>query len=115
MGVTLASVAWAIRASYHCTLVSTPGQYVFGIYVLFNLTPISDWRVVTVMKQRKVDIDNFHENEKQVRCDYAIGNLVYVKNTCIYLKLDYNNQVPYIIIEDFTNGTVRFQKGTINE
>ena len=92
-----------------------PGQAVFGIDVLFNLTTISDWRVVTVRKHRKVDIDNFHGKEKQVRCDYAIGNLVYVKNTCIYLKLDYKNQVPYIITEDFTNVTVRFQKGTINE
>ena len=50
------------------------------------------------MKQRKVDIDNVHENEKQVSCDYAIGNLVYVEMNFIYHKQDYIKQEPYITI-----------------
>ena len=33
---TLASLAWVLRASYHCTLGFTPGQTVFGRGMLFN-------------------------------------------------------------------------------
>ena len=58
-GETLAYIPWDIRASYHCTIMSTSGQYVFGRYMLFNLASVVDWRVVTSAKQIQVDIDNF--------------------------------------------------------
>ena len=41
-GETLAYIAWAIRDSYYCTILSTPGQSVFGRDVLFNLTSVVD-------------------------------------------------------------------------
>ena len=34
---TLAYMAWAIRASYHRTIMATTGQSLFGRYMLFNL------------------------------------------------------------------------------
>ena len=40
---TLASIAWAIRASYYHTILSTPGQAVFGRDILFNLASVIDW------------------------------------------------------------------------
>ena len=46
---------------------------------------------------------------------YEIGDLVYVKITGIYRKLDYSKQGPYRITEVFTNGTVRFQRVQVNE
>ena len=36
-GENIASIEWAIRASYHCTIMSTPGQAVFGRAIIFNL------------------------------------------------------------------------------
>ena len=30
LGENLSYIAWAIRASYHCTIQATPGQAVFG-------------------------------------------------------------------------------------
>ena len=77
-GETLASVAWALRASYRRTIMATPGQVVFLRDMLFNLASIVDWRVVTNAKQRQVDIDNVREKSKRVMQNYAIGNLVYV-------------------------------------
>ena len=65
-GETLASTAWAIRSSYHRTIMATPGQAVFGIYMLFNLASVVHWRVLTVAKKRQVDIDNVRDNAKQV-------------------------------------------------
>ena len=77
-GETLSYIAWAIRDSYHLTIMATPGQDVFGRHMLFNLTSVVDWRVVTAEKQRQVDIDNVRENAKRVTHDYAIDDRVYV-------------------------------------
>ena len=40
---TLASIAWEIRASYHCTIMATPGQAIFGRDFMFNLESVVDW------------------------------------------------------------------------
>ena len=36
-GEILASIEWATRASYHHTIITTPGQALFGRDILFNL------------------------------------------------------------------------------
>ena len=59
---TLASIAWAIRSSYHRTMMDTLGQTVFVRDVLFKLASVGDWRVATSVKQHQVDIDNIREN-----------------------------------------------------
>ena len=73
-GENLAYIAWAIRSSNHCTIMATPSQSVFGRDMLFNLTSVIEWQVVTAAKKRQVDIDNIRENAKHVMHDYAIGN-----------------------------------------
>ena len=50
-GETLASIAWKIRASYHITIQTTPGQYVFGRDMIFNIASVLDWKVITPEKQ----------------------------------------------------------------
>ena len=57
-GETLATISLVIRYSYHRTIIATPGQSIFGRDMLFNLTPVVDWRVVTAVKQRQVNINN---------------------------------------------------------
>ena len=51
-GKTLSSIAWAIRASYHRTIMANLGQTVFSRYMLFNLASVVDWQVVTAVNQR---------------------------------------------------------------
>ena len=63
--------------------MATPGQYVFGRCMLFNLASVVEWQVATAAKQRQVDIDNVRENTKRVTHGYAIGNRVYVEMTGI--------------------------------
>ena len=46
----LASIVWEIRVSYHRTIMATPGQAVFVKYMIFNLAPVVEWRVVTAAK-----------------------------------------------------------------
>ena len=91
-GENLASIAWSIRASYHRTIQATPGQAIFGKDMIFNLTSIVDWCVITAVKQRQVDINNDRDNARRITHDYAIDGLVYVEMTGIYHKLDYNKQ-----------------------
>ena len=57
-GETLAYVEWKIRASYHITIQTTPGQYVFGRDMIFNVASVVDRKVITSEKQQQVDIDN---------------------------------------------------------
>ena len=57
-GETLESITIAIRASYHHTIMATPGQAIFGIYMQINLASVVDWKVLIAAKQRQVDIDN---------------------------------------------------------
>ena len=90
------------------------GQTAFGRDMLFNLTSIIDWHIVTARIQRQVDIDNVCKKWKASQV-YAIGDLVYVKNIDVYLILDYKKQGPYIITEVFTNFTIQFQRVAINE
>ena len=74
--------------------------------MLFNLMSIVDWYVVASRNKRQVDIDNVCKNARQFSHEFTIGDLVYVENTEIYCRLDYNKQGPYRINEVFTNGTV---------
>ena len=90
-GKNLFLVAWVIRASYNHILVFMSGQVMFGRYMLFNVMPIVDWCVVTARKQRKFDIYNARENNRQVRHEYTLGNIVYVEKTGIHRKLYYKN------------------------
>ena len=77
--------------------MDTSGKSVLGRYIIFNLASVVEWRVITDRKKLQVNIDHVCKSAKRVRYDYAIGNLVYVDNTDIYRKLDYNKQGPHII------------------
>ena len=112
-GETLASIAWAIRASYRCIIISVSVQAVFGRDILFNIASVIYWRVTTSVKQRQVDIDNVRGNSEQVTHDYAIIDQVYVEMTVMYLKLYYKKQGPCRITEVFTNSAFRFQQGKL--
>ena len=88
----LASLLRAIKASYQHTIIATSGKSVFIRYMLFNLTSVVNWRIVTAAKQQQVDIGNSQQNVRQVMHEYAIGDQVYVEMTGIYLKLNYKKQ-----------------------
>ena len=114
-GEILSSIAWAVRASHHSTFNKTPGQLVFGRDMIFNLSTVVDWKAITARKQAQVDRDNLRENANRVSHDYAIGDQVYVKIDGIKRKLDNKKRGPYRITQIHTNGTVRIQKGNVNE
>ena len=59
--------------------------------MIFNLTSVVYWRVVSYAKKRQVDIDNVQENARQVTHDYTIGDQFYVEMNNIYHNLIIRN------------------------
>ena len=114
-GSILASVAWAIRSSYNSTTDATPAQLVFGRDMMFNLSTLVDWKELSIRKQNLVDKANLRENRNRVDYDYQVNDEVYIKREGIFRKLDNSKLGPFQITDIHTNGTVRIQRGPVNE
>ena len=100
---------------YHHTICATPGQSVYGKYIKFNCTSVVDWRVITSRNQIQVNIDNLCKHGKQLIHDWDIGDIVYVDNTSIYLRIYYKKHWPYITTELLIRDTVWFHNIQVNE
>ena len=111
----LASVAWAIRSTHHSTLKASPAQLVFNRDMLLNVKFIADWEMIRLRKQEDVDKNNARENSLRVDHDYHIGDKVLVTDRDIHRKLNCPTKGPYNIIQIYTNGTVRVQRGAVTE
>ena len=66
-------------------------------------------------KQKTIDKSNLRENHSRVDYDYEVGQQVYVKSDGIQRKLNSPKQGPFEITDVYTNGTVRIQRGHVNE
>ena len=114
-GSILASVAWAICSTYNSTTDATPAQLVFGRDMMFNLSTLINWKELSLRKQKLVDKANLDENKKRLDHDYQIDDQVYITKDGTFRKLDCPKQGPFPITEVFSNGTVRIQRGAVNE
>ena len=66
-------------------------------------------------KQALVDKANLRENNNRVDYDYQIDDKVYVIKDSIYRKLEAPKLGLFVITDVYTNGTVRIQRGNVNE
>ena len=114
-GSILASVAWAIHASYNSATQATPAQLVFGRDMMFNISSLVNWKDLSIRKQQLVDKANLRENNKRIDFDYKVGQQVYVITDGVQQKLDQSKSGPFEITEVFTNGTVRTQRCAVDE
>ena len=83
--------------------------------MLFNLKALINWKELSIKKQKLVDKANLRENKNRIDYDYTVGQEIYIKNDGIQRKMDSPKQGPFTITEVFTNGTVRIQRGNVNE
>ena len=109
------NAAWAICSTYHTVLRSSPGAAVFGRDMLFDIPYLADWTEIGRRRQQLANQNNQRENSKRVDFDYAVGQKVLLIKDGILRKAEDKNDGPYVITQVFTNGTVRIQRGTINE
>ena len=64
---------------------------------------------------RERERERERENSLRVDHDYHIGDKVLVTDNDIHRKLNCPTKGPYNIIQVYTNGTVRVQKGAVTE
>ena len=84
--------------------------------MLFDIPYLVDWHAVGRRRRESVELNNARENSRRVNWDYAVGQLVLLRNedgkTC---KAKDKSLGPYTIVQVHTNGTVRIQRGSISE
>ena len=114
-GPILQDIAWAIRSTYHTTTQASPGQLVFGRDMLFNIPYTPDWDGIKTRKQSLINKSNQAENKNRVDHDYEVNDQVLIYRDGIYRKLEGPFLGPYNIVQIYTNGTVRIQRGTVTE
>jgi hypothetical protein len=114
----LTDAAWAIRSTYHTVLRCSPGQAIFGRDMLFDIPFLCDWSEIGKRRQLLVDRSNARENKKRVPHDYVVGQkamIIKATDGSHLSKTEDPHEGPYEITQVFTNGTVRLQRGSINE
>ena len=111
----LASVAWAVRSTYHTILNATPGQLVFGRDMVLPIQFQADWARIKLRKQETIDKSNAQENSKRIEHDYQVGDKILLERPGIIRKMSQPRNGPYKIIKVHTNGTVRIRRGHITE
>ena len=111
----LASVAWAVRSTYHTILNATPGQLVFGRDMVLPIQFQADWARIKLRKQETINKSNAQENARRISHDYQVGEKVLLEKPGIIQKMSQPRQGPYEITKVHTNGTVRIRRGHVTE
>jgi hypothetical protein len=114
-GHFLSAAAWAIRSTVHTTLDATPGQLVFGRDMLLPIQIKTDWARIRQRKQDVINVYNRRENAKCIEHEYRVGEKVLLEKPGLISKLSAPRTGPYRITHTYTNGTVRIQRGIVNE
>ena len=111
----LASVAWAIRSTYHTVLNATPGQLVFGRDMVLPIQFQADWARIKLRKQETINKSNAQENARRIDHDYQVGDRVLLGKPGILRKMSQPRTGPFEIIKVHTNGTVRIRRNNVTE
>ena len=114
-GPFLSAAAWALRSTVHTTLDATPGQLVFGRDMLLPIQLKTDWARIRQRKQDIINVNNRKENSKRIEHEYRVGDKVLLEKPGLISKLSAPRTGPYRITYTYTNGTVRIQRGIVNE
>ena len=79
--------------------------------MLYDILYLADWTQIGKHKQNLVDQSCARINQHQIDFDRAVGQKVLlIKDGNLH-----KNKGPYLITQVHHNGTVRIQRGTINE
>jgi hypothetical protein len=77
---------------------------------------MADWGVIEQQCQKEMGHNNRRENASIISHDYKVGDKVLLKKPGKHLrKLESHRTGPHNVTAIYTNGTLRIQKGNINE
>ena len=75
----------------------------------------ADWQAIQARRQSAIEHNNAVENSNRIEHTYEVGdNITYAKHGKLR-KLVPPRRGPYQVTHVYTNGTVRIQRGSINE
>ena len=111
----LAATMFAVRATYHTTLQSSPMQLVFGRDAILNVRHTADWDHIKARRQKIINVNNQRENRTRRDHAYNVGDKILIKaRKSMKHAMEYDG--PFEITQvNNDNGTVRFQKGIVND
>jgi hypothetical protein len=75
----------------------------------------TDWAQIRQRKQDIINVNNCNKNEKRIEHEYRVGETVLLEKPGFISKLSAPRTGPYRITHTYTNGTVRIQRGIVNE
>ena len=105
----LANCMFAIRATVHGSLQTTPGGIAFQRDMILNLPLIADFQLLKERRQHLIDDRLIRANRSRFSHDYHVGEqvlkLVYKPD-----KLQPRAEGPFPVHQVHTNGTVTIQK-----
>jgi transposase InsO family protein len=110
----LAATMFAVRATYHTTLQASPMQLVFGRDAILNVKHIANWEHIRERKQTRINDNNKRENLSRRDHHYSLGDKILIRARK-HSKHEFEYEGPYTITQVNDNGTVRFQKGIVND
>jgi hypothetical protein len=106
--MALANAMYATRASYHSSILTTPGALAFHRDMVMNIPFMADLNLIQQHRQHLIDERLLANNRKRFAHDYQPGQevlkLVYEPD-----KLAPRATGPYRIHSVHTNGTVTLQ------
>jgi hypothetical protein len=85
-GPFLSSATYSICSTFHTTLKATPGQLVFGRYMVMPITFMTDWGAIEQQRQTEMDRNNIRENASRINHDYKVGDKVLLKKPVKHLR-----------------------------
>jgi hypothetical protein len=110
----LAATMFAARATCHTTLQASPMQLAFGRDAILNAKHMSNWEHIRQRKQTRINENKKHENKSRRAHACSLGDKMLVKaRKKSKHELECNGPCEITQVND--NGTVRFQKGTVND
>jgi hypothetical protein len=75
----------------------------------------TDWARIRQRKQDIINVNNREENATRTEHEYRVGEKVLLEKPGLTSKLSAPRTGPYRITHTCANGTVRIQRGIVNE
>ena len=89
-------------------------QLVFGRDAILNVKHVTHWEHIREQKQALINENKKHENQSRRAHQYSLGDKILIKaRKHSKHELEYEGTNAITKVND--NGTVRFQKGIVND
>src|SRR5210317_2437694 len=106
------SLCYHVNLSYYSQKI--PGQLVFGIDMMLNVSHSANWDYIQQLKQKIIKKNNQAENSKRIPHIYLAGDQVMLKiGTENKYEAPYSG--PHTIQKVFNNGNVCLKIGAVTE